>query len=150
MVSRSIAAPRAEVFRALIDPALLVQWRFPDGMRPEVQAFDARAGGRYRMSLTYTEPGDEGQGKSTSNTDTFEGRFAEVVENERVVELIQFSSSDPRFAGEMRMTTELTDAAGGTTVTIRCDAIPVGIKPADNEDGSRMALGNLARLMERG
>lgn len=149
-VSRSIAAPRAVVYRALIDPQLLVRWRFPEGMRAEVHAFDAREGGAYRMSLTYTEPGDEGLGKSTSNTDTFEGRFAEVVENERVVELIRFSSPDPRFSGEMRMTTDLTDAAGGTTVTIRCDGIPAGIKPSDNEDGSRMALDNLARLMERG
>lgn len=150
IVSRFIAAPRTRIFRALVDPALLVQWRFPNGMQPEVHVFDAREGGSYRMSLTYTEPGDQGLGKSTSNTDTFEGRFAEVVENERVVELIRFSSPDPRFSGEMRMTTELTDAAGGTTVIVRCDDIPSGIKPSDNEDGSRMALANLAKLLERG
>lgn len=146
-VSRFIAASRATIYSALIDPTWLVRWRFPEGMKAEVHAFDARPDGAYRMSLTYIGPG--GQGKTTTSTDTFQGRFEELVENERVVEIIRFGSPDPQFAGEMRMTTELADVAGGTTVTIACVGIPRGIKPSDNEEGSRMALANLARLVEK-
>ncbi|MFT3884856.1 MAG: SRPBCC domain-containing protein [Flavobacteriales bacterium] len=148
-VTRYIHSPRSSIFRALIDPVLLVQWRFPEGMTAEVHTFDPRAGGRYRMSLTYKDP-TSGTGKTSAATDTFQGRFVEISADERVVEAIRFEAEDPRFTGEMRMTTELADAADGTRVTITCADIPSGIRPEDNAEGSRMALANLARLVEQG
>lgn len=147
-VTRYIRAPRRSIFRALIDPVLLVQWRFPEGMTAEVRTFDPRTGGRYRMSLTYTDP-RSGAGKTSATTDAFEGRFVEIAADERVVEAFRFEAEDLRFAGEMRMTTELVDAAGGTRVTITCADIPSGIRPEDNAEGTRMALANLARLVEK-
>jgi len=146
-VSRIIRAPRQAIYRACLDPNALAAWRVPDGMTARVHAFDGREGGTYRMSLTYTDPADS-SGKTTDDTDTFEGTFAELVPNERVVELIRFESSDPGFAGEMRMTTSLADAGQGTEVIVLCDDIPPGIRPEDNELGCRLALANLARLVE--
>jgi uncharacterized protein YndB with AHSA1/START domain len=57
-IRRRIKAPRASVYRALIDPAAIAQWRVPDGMTCQVHAFDAREGGTLRVSLTYDTPTD--------------------------------------------------------------------------------------------
>lgn len=48
------------------------------------------------------------------------------------------------------MTTTLADAEGGTDVLFEHDGIPSGVSPADNETGTRMALANLAALVEAG
>jgi hypothetical protein len=48
------------------------------------------------------------------------------------------------------MTTTLVDAGDGTDITMTYEGLPDGIPRADNETGTRMALQNLARLVERG
>ncbi len=147
-VTRKIAAPASAIFEACTDPNLLVKWRVPDSMRAKIHRFDARPGGRFRMSLTYTDGDRTGGGKSTALSDIFEGRFAELVPDERVVELVEFEAGDIRFTGEMRVTTSLVSAEGGTEVTIACEDIPPGISLADNELGTRQSLEKLAALLE--
>jgi len=147
-VSRILHAPREAIYRACLDPDAVASWRVPDGMTARVHAFDAREGGAYRISLTYDSPAESPVGKTTDDTDTFEGAFVELVPDEKVVELIRFESPDPAFAGEMRMTTSLADTPDGTEVTILCEDIPPGIRPEDNELGCRLSLRNLARLVE--
>jgi len=146
-VSRVIAAPRKAVYRALTDPEALAKWRVPDGMTAKMHEFDARPGGRYRTSLTYADP-KGAPGKTTADTDTFEGRFVELVPDEKVVEAIVFESGDAKFTGEMIQTTSLADAEGCTLVTILHENLPAGVRPEDNELGTTMALGNLAALVE--
>jgi hypothetical protein len=46
------------------------------------------------------------------------------------------------------MTTTLTDSGGGTDVVVVHEGIPDSVPAADNETGTRMALANLARLVE--
>jgi len=48
----------------------------------------------------------------------------------------------------MTMTTTLTDADGGTDVVVVHERIPDGVPAADNENGTRMALSNLAKFVE--
>jgi uncharacterized protein YndB with AHSA1/START domain len=117
-------------------------------MKAYVHVFDPREGGAYRMSLTYTDPKNSPGGKTSEYTDTFQGKFIELVPYEKIVELIQFESSDPRFSGEMTMTTSLTNIEKGTVVTILCENLPLGVRPEDNELGCRSSLHNLARLVE--
>jgi uncharacterized protein YndB with AHSA1/START domain len=145
-VTRHIRAPRESVYRALLDADAVAAWRAPEGMTATVHSFDARAGGRFRVSLTYESP--HGTGKSADRTDTYHGRFLELVPNERVVEEIEFETSDPAFAGWMRMTTTLSDSDGDTAVVILHDGIPSGVSAQDNELGTRMALDKLATLVE--
>lgn len=147
-VSRIVRAPRRAIYRACLDPDALASWRVPDGMTARVHTFDGREGGSYRMSLTYADPADS-PGKTTGDTDTFQGTFIALVPDEKVVELIRFESPDPAFAGEMRMTTSLAEADQGTEVTVLCENVPPGIRPEDNELGCRLALANLARLVEQ-
>ena len=56
-LTRVIHAPRAAVYRALLDADAVQGWLVPDGMTSEVHAFDPREGGTFRVSLTYTVPG---------------------------------------------------------------------------------------------
>lgn len=145
-VSQLIRAPRATVYRVLLDPDAVARWRVPDGMTGTVHEFDARVGGRFRVSLTYDDPGRGG--KTRGRTDTYHGHFAELVPDEKVVEVTEFETTDPALAAPMTMTTLLADAPGGTAVTFLHEDVPDVIPPEDNEAGTRMALANLARLAE--
>lgn len=69
--------------------------------------------------------------------------------DEKIVEAIEFESRDPRFAGEMKITTSFRDADQGTEITVPCQDLPAGIRPEDNETGSRQALRKLAALVEQ-
>ncbi len=143
---RHIDAPRHRVYAALLDQDAIAAWRVPDGMHSEVHEFDPREGGRFRVSLTYDSP--SGAGKSTSHTDTYHGRFLRLVPDVQVVEEFEFESAAAELRGTMTLTTTLADRGGGTDVVIRHEGIPAGVSLADNETGARMALDNLARLVE--
>ena len=145
-VSCRVDAPRAAVYRMLVDADALARWRVPEGMSSEVHAFDAREGGAFRISLTYDLP--TGTGKSGSHTDTYHGRFLELVPDERVVEEFEFETGDPALRGTMTMTTTLTDVAGGTEVVVLHEGVPDAVPADQNEEGTRMALAHLARLAE--
>jgi uncharacterized protein YndB with AHSA1/START domain len=112
-------------------------------MKARVHVFDAREGGALRMSLTYQDPA-----QSPGDTGTFHGRFIELVPGEKIVEVIEFESQDTRFAGRMKITTTLTDADEGTEIMLLCEDIPAGIRPEDNEMGSKQSLQKLAALLE--
>jgi uncharacterized protein YndB with AHSA1/START domain len=146
--TRHINASRTDVYRALLDASAVATWMVPTGMTSQVHAFDAREGGVFRISLTYTEP--TGTGKTTAQTDTYHGHFVTLVPNERVVEVMEFETADAAMRGEMTVTFTLTDAGGGTHVLAVHEHLPPGLSPADNETGWRMALDNLAAFVERG
>ena len=141
-----VNAPRAQVYRALLDARTGATWMVPDGMTSHVHAFDAREGGSFRVSLTYDTP--SGTGKTTAHTDTYHGRFVKLVPPEQVVEVMEFETSDDSLRGEMTMTFTLMETNGGTDVLVVHDNLPPGVSPADNETGTRMALEKLARLVE--
>jgi uncharacterized protein YndB with AHSA1/START domain len=143
--TRLVQAPPVAVYDALVDPAAVARWRVPDGMRAEVLEWEAWTGGRFRVSLTYD---GDGIGKTAGGTDTYSGRFAELVPGERVVEAIAFDSPDPALGGEMTMTTTLRGVAGGTEVELRHDGIPDAVPAEDNATGTRMALAHLAAYVQ--
>jgi uncharacterized protein YndB with AHSA1/START domain len=147
-VVRHIRAPRAAIYRALLDAPSIEAWRVPRGMTCVVHELDAREGGSFRVSLTYDEP--TATGKTAAHTDTYRGRYARLVPDEQVVEVLEFETTDDAMRGAMTMTTTLVDANGGTDVIVEHEGIPRGVAPADNELGTRMALDNLAELVEPG
>ncbi|HEX5724109.1 MAG TPA: SRPBCC domain-containing protein [Longimicrobiaceae bacterium] len=145
-VTHRVNAPRATVYRALLDARAVATWMVPTGMTSQVHAFDAREGGFFRISLTYDEP--TGAGKTTAHTDTYHGRFVKLVENEQVVEVVEFETEDPAMRGEMTITITLADVDGGTEVVAVHDQLPPGLSAADNELGWSEALAKLAALVE--
>ena len=147
-VTRHINAGRAAVYGALLNPQAVARWRVPEGMTCEVHQFDGREGGAFRISLSYESP--EGIGKSSPRTDTYHGHFTTLVPDELVVEVLEFETTDPALQGEMTITTALTAVDGGTDVAVRHEGVPDGVPHGDNDTGTRMALANLARLVEPG
>jgi uncharacterized protein YndB with AHSA1/START domain len=145
-ISRRIDAPRSMIYRALLDARAVAVWRAPDGMSCHVHEFDPREGGRFRVSLSYDVP--TGAGKTSPDTDTYHGRFARLVPDEEVVEVIEFETPDPALQGEMRVTTTLSDTDGGTEVAVTFEGLPPGVPAAANETGTRMSLAKLAALLE--
>jgi uncharacterized protein YndB with AHSA1/START domain len=141
-----VNAPRAAVYRALVDANAVATWMVPDNMTSEVHVFEAHEGGAFRVSLTYKAATETG--KTTAHTDTYHGRFVTLVPDERVVETIEFESADAAMHGEMTVTLTLVDANGGTDVHAIHDNVPPGVSPADNELGWRISLAKLARLVE--
>jgi uncharacterized protein YndB with AHSA1/START domain len=141
-----VRAPRPSVYRALLDADAVAKWRVPAGMNSHVHEFDAREGGSFRVSLTYDSP--DAAGKSAAHTDTYHGHFVRLVPDRQVVEVLEFETADPGLQGTMTITTTLTDADDGTDVVVVHEGIPDSVPAADNETGSRMALANLAKLVE--
>ena len=146
MLTHEIRVPRAAVYQALIDPDDVRRWMVPDGMTSEVHAFDARQGGAFRISLTYTEP--TSTGKTSEHTDTYHGRFVRLVPDAEVVQVIEFETDDPWMQGEMVVTYTLADVPGGTALVGRHENLPPGLSAADNELGWSISVGKLAALVE--
>lgn len=141
-----IATPRA-IFRAFLDPEVLVKWRAPAGMDARLDAFDPRRGGGYRMTLTYIDAYARA-GKTTANSDVVQARFVEIEPDERIVEAIDFESNDPDFAGTMTFTSTMRPVTGGTKVTFLAENVPAGVTEEDHRKGMESALKNLANLLE--
>ena len=74
-IVREFDAPPEKVFRAHMDPELLVQWLGPRDLEMTVEHFDARTGGSYRY---VHRRGDDEFG--------FFGSFHEVRPNETIIQ----------------------------------------------------------------
>jgi uncharacterized protein YndB with AHSA1/START domain len=145
-ISRRVNAPRATIYRALLDGGAVAKWMVPDGMTSKVHTFEPREGGVFRISLTYDAP--TAAGKTTAHTDTYHGCFVKLVPNEQVVEVVEFETTDPAMRGEMTITISLVEADGGTDILAVHEGLPRGLSAADNEVGWRMSLDKLAALVE--
>jgi uncharacterized protein YndB with AHSA1/START domain len=130
----------------LLDAEDVQQWMVPEEMTSQIDSFDARQGGEFRISLTYDMP--TAAGKTTAQSDSFHGRFVKLVPDTEVVQAIEFETDDPAMKGEMTITYALADADDGTELVLLYENLPPGVSPADNELGSRMSLDKLARLVE--
>lgn len=145
--TRLVRAPREAVYAALLDPRAVEAWRVPDDMSARVLEWEPRAGGRFRVALTYRSEGLAG--KTGGASDVYTGRFVRLVPGEEVVEAITFEADDPAYGGEMRLTTTLREVPGGTEVELRHEQVPDAVSPEDNATGTAMALANLAAYAER-
>lgn len=145
-LTRHIRAPRTVVYRALLDPESVQQWMVPDGMTSRVHTFEPHEGGAFRISLTYDAPTDTG--KTNAQSDTFHGRFARLVPDAEVVQIVEFETVDPALQGEMTITYTLADANEGTDLVGLHENLPAGVPPEDNELGWSMSIDKLARLVE--
>lgn len=146
-LTRRFAAPPDRLYAAITTAADISVWMVPDGMTSQVHRFDAREDGAFRISLTYDAPTEAG--KSDAQTDSYHGRFVELVPGKRVVQAMEFETDDPAMRGEMLVTFALTPTAdGGTELVATHSSVPPGIAPADNELGWRLSLDKLAMLVD--
>ena len=146
--SRVIKASSQKIYQAFLNPEAIVSWRPPEGMKCHIYEFNPHEGGTFRMSFGYEDAKHEVSGKTSEHEDVFHGRFLELNPDKRIVELIEFESVDPTFAGEMKITTTFVPVPEGTEVTFVCENVPVGIQPSDHNEGMTSSLKNLAAFTE--
>jgi uncharacterized protein YndB with AHSA1/START domain len=115
-------------------------------MVARIEEWEPVEGGRFRVSLTYRA--EDRTGKTEGATDTYAGRFATLVPDERVVEKLAFDTADEELADEMTMTFTLREVDGGTEVELHHEGLPDAVPPEDNATGTRMALTKLAAYVE--
>ena len=135
------------MFEALLDRDALLAWLPPRGMVAAFERFDPRAGGSYRLVLSYVDPA-AARGKTSADSDVVEVRYVDIVSGVRVVQAVDFVSDDPEFAGTMTMTWVVAAADGGTRVDIIADDVPDGISADDHAAGMASSLENLALHLE--
>ena len=148
--SKIIKARPEEVYRAFVDPAMLVAWLPPAGMTGVIHQFDARVGGGYQMSLFYPPTEHRFRGKTSEKEDRVDVRFVELTPQRRIVEAVRFVTTDPAFFGEMTQTVTFDEVPGGTQVTLVFENLPPGLRPEDNDAGAHISLEQLARRFDEG
>ena len=141
------ATPEA-LYRTFTDPAALAVWMAPGDMTARVHQFDGRVGGGYQMSLSYPSSDATARGKTSEREDRYAARFVNLTPPRRLVAAITFDTDDPAFAGEMVMEATFEAEDAGTRVTLVFTDLPPGIRPEDNEIGTRLSLEKLARYVE--
>jgi len=147
-VSRIIKATPEKLYNAFMAPAALAAWLPPAQMTGKIHWFDAQIGGGYRMSLFYPPTERTFRGKTSDKEDMVDVRFVELTPPHRIVEAVNFVTTDPAFFGEMTVEVTFEDVPGGTKVMFFCRNLPPGLHAADNEAGSRLSLEQLARRVE--
>jgi uncharacterized protein YndB with AHSA1/START domain len=144
--SRRIEARPAEVYRALVDPALLVRWLPPPGARARIDRFEARPGGPFEITLSF-DAATGAEGKSGPGTDVVKGRFLELEPGRRIVQSFSFESPDPAYAGAMVMRWLLEADGDSTLLSVTAEQVPSGI-PADvHEQAMAASLEQLEALI---
>lgn len=145
--SLEIAATPEALYSAFADPTTLMKWLPPGTMTGSALEYDFREGGRYRIALTYDHATPGSVGKTMDRTDVSTGRFIALEPGRRIVQSVEFVSSDAAFAGEMIVTWSFEPTARGTNVTITAENVPPGISQADHDAGLRSSLANLATFV---
>ena len=146
---KHIKAPVTVVYNAFSSAEALEQWLAPDGMTGKIHSFDFSTGGGYEMSLYYAEEETGFSGKTSDHEDRFTARFLEIIPNQKIIQVTVFDSEDESFTGEMKMTVYFEPKEEDTLITMLFDDIPLGIKPEDNEEGTRQSLDKLANYVEQ-
>lgn len=138
-LKRVIKASPEKIYKAFTDGDALSAWLPPHGFVGKMHAYEAKVGGKFRMSF-YTVT------KSWSNT--FGGTYVELVPNKRIVHTDKFETDDPTMQGEMRVTILLTPVEGGTLLEITQEGIPAGPAASGAPYGWAQSLDKLAQLVE--
>jgi uncharacterized protein YndB with AHSA1/START domain len=109
-LTRIFHAPRAKVFKAWTDPALLKQWFAPSPWTTPVAEMDVRPGGSSLMVMRGPD------GMESLNR----GVYLDVVENERLVFTNAYTEAwEPSERPFMTVVLSFEDEAGGTRYTAR-------------------------------
>ncbi len=134
---RVLRATPERVYRAFLDPDAMAKWIPPNGFTGKVHQMDARVGGTHRMSFTNF---------STGKSDSFGGKYIELVPNERIRYTDAFDN--PNLPGEMQVTVTFKKVSVGTELTIVQEGVPDVIPPEACYLGWQESLVLLAKLVE--
>jgi len=121
---RVFAAPRELVWTAYTDPKHITRWMFANDWEAPFAETDLRAGGTFRIGMRPADHSHEGF--------VFDGTYREIVEPERIVQVI----GDGRI-----MTTTFDDVLGGTRLTL---SLEMAMSEAQERAGYTQILDHFA------
>jgi uncharacterized protein YndB with AHSA1/START domain len=119
-LTRTIPAPREEVYRAFLDPELLQRWFCPGEFAVVTASVDEHVGGRHVVEMLSPD------GMRLA----FESVIRDLVENERIVLDFAFVGPEPREREDTMLTVTLADAPDGGT-EVRFDHERITLAPPD-------------------
>ncbi|MCU0820692.1 MAG: SRPBCC family protein [Beijerinckiaceae bacterium] len=133
---RVFTARPERVYRAFLEPDAMVQWLPPYGFTASIEGYDARPGGRFRMSF---------RNFGSGTTHSFGGEFLELVPHSLIRYTDEFD--DPNLPGTIEVTVKITAVSCGTEVHVEQRGIPDLIPPEQCYLGWQESLEKLARLV---
>jgi uncharacterized protein YndB with AHSA1/START domain len=135
-LDRVIAAPRAKVYRAWLDPEVLARWMGPHDYSVVVATVDARVGGEHVVEMI----------DSGGEHHTFTSVIEELVPDERIVLTFKFHRTAP----ETLLTLTFSDAEdGGTQLRLEHERITgEGLSGQNVNEGWSQTLAKLQALCE--
>jgi uncharacterized protein YndB with AHSA1/START domain len=138
VVTREFDAPRALVFRAAVDPDLVMQWLGPRDLEAVIEHWDARSGGGY--GYVHRRAGFAAR---------FRGTFHTVRPDETIIQTFEFDGAPDEVCLEISTYAELADDRTALTmrsifpsVEARDGALQTGMN-----DGIRTSMDRLAELL---
>jgi len=106
-LARTVEAPRARVWEALVDPEQIARWWGPAGFTMPAVELDARVDGAYRFTMQPPE----------GDAFTIEGEFLVVEPPERLSYTFRYDPPDPDDQ-ETVATLTLSDVGGTTRIEL--------------------------------
>ena len=140
VITREFTAPRDLVFRAHVEPELLVQWLGPRELKMTVDRYEARDGGRWRYV----------QADAAGNEYGFHGVFHGTPSPDGVVQTFEYEGAP----GHVSLDTWTFEDRGGTTL-VRSVSSFQSVEDRDAmvasgmEHGVRDSYERLAELLAR-
>jgi len=134
---RVLAVPPEKIFKAFSDADAYATWLPPYGFTANIQQYEFKTGGKYKMSFTNF---------TTGKSHSFGGEFLEVKTNETVKATDRFD--DPNLPGEMVTTVQFKKVICGTEINITQTGIPEAIPAEMCYLGWQDSLDKLKRLVE--
>ena len=139
-ITRDFDAPREKVFRAHVDPELVVQWLGPRRFEMRIDHYDCRTGGSYRY--VHVSDGME---------HGFHGCFHEVRPNELIVQTFTYEGQPDGVALEKLRLEDLGDGRTRLVATSLVDSFADrdAFVASGMEEGVREGYERLDELLAR-
>ena len=133
---RVLAVKPEKVYRAFLEADAMAKWLPPNGFTCTVHHFEAKVGGKFRMSF---------RNFTTGNSHSFGGDYVELVPHS----LIRYTDTfdDPNLPGTMHVTVQLKPVSVGTEISIEQAGIPSVIPVEACYLGWQESLNQLAALV---
>jgi uncharacterized protein YndB with AHSA1/START domain len=129
VITREFDAPRELVFKAFIDPELLIQWLGPRGLSMRLETFEPRNGGSWR----YVHIDQEG------NEYGFHGVIHEVTAPERIIQTFEFEGVPEK--GHVTLETARFEALSGDRTKVTMQSVFQSVEDRDGMLHSGMERG---------
>ena len=130
-IIREFDAPRELVFKAFVEPKLLVKWLGPKNMKMNIDKMESKSGGTYR----YTHSDSKG------NVHGFRGVVHEVATPERIIQTFEYEGLPEK--GHVTLDTARFETLPGNRTKVTAQSVFQSVADRDGMIQSGMERGVL-------